>query len=379
MIIQIAAGQLLHTEPGPVPAGTSPRPTDRGGPAFLAVPLIEPIGADVPAGTPTGEPAQPSHPSTAIPVEPTRPAHLPAGTSPSGPALANHLYAASTASEPSMKTFPRERHRTSRARSTTHAPPINRRTDPNRRSRGNVTEWPAQPDQTSAVSPAVEPFRTEHVPAGTLRAGLCTIRGTGGIEPETARRRLCTGTMLGAVVDAHGDVLALGRTRRLVSKAQRRALMVRDQTCQFPGCVSSRHLQAHYVIPWSAGGPTDLINLILLCQFHHTCVHEGGVMITRNQGAAFQGAAVGDGPAWVFTRPDGEQLDRPGWPTPSAATLANRLARLAAVDHVDRLDRPRRDPHPAEAVRRTIRPPRGGPGPVQPADQSGRLGRCVTV
>jgi hypothetical protein len=43
-----------------------------------------------------------------------------------------------------------------------------------------------------------------------------------------------------------------------------------------------------------AGGRTDLDNLILLCQWHHTAVHEGGITISRGV----------DG--WVFTKPDGQ-------------------------------------------------------------------------
>ena len=59
-------------------------------------------------------------------------------------------------------------------------------------------------------------------------------------------------------------MLALGRTRRLVSKALRRALMIRDMMCRYPGCHQIRHLDAHHVIPWIRGGRTDLENLILL-------------------------------------------------------------------------------------------------------------------
>jgi hypothetical protein len=62
--------------------------------------------------------------------------------------------------------------------------------------------------------------------------------------------------------------------------------------CRYPGCHSTRHLKAHHVVPWILGGRTDLENLILLCQWHHTTVHEGGVTITRN----------GDG--WVFRKPE---------------------------------------------------------------------------
>ncbi|WP_376766838.1 HNH endonuclease signature motif containing protein [Microlunatus parietis] len=188
------------------------------------------------------------------------------------------------------------------------------------------------------IEPASEPG---DVPAGTPPAAseTCTIRGNGGIEPETARRLSCTGSLLGAVIDRKGDVLALGSSRRLVSKAQRRALMLRDQACQFPGCSQTRHLQAHHVISWSRGGPTDLENLILLCRFHHLCVHEGGIAITRNGDVPFAGATTG-APAWLFTMPNGERVDRPNWPVPSAQDLTYRLARVHDVDHVDRLDHP---------------------------------------
>ncbi len=64
------------------------------------------------------------------------------------------------------------------------------------------------------------------------------------------------------------------------------------------------------------------------------------MVITRSRGASFEGAAVGDGPAWVFTRPDGERVDRPGWPVLSAVELGSRLARFGSVDHVDRLNHP---------------------------------------
>jgi hypothetical protein len=64
--------------------------------------------------------------------------------------------------------------------------------------------------------------------------------------------------------------------------------------CQYPGCHSIRHVKAHHRVPWSAGGRTDLHNLILLCQWHHTVVHEGGVSITA------------DGDGWLFTKPDGQ-------------------------------------------------------------------------
>jgi hypothetical protein len=150
------------------------------------------------------------------------------------------------------------------------------------------------------------------VPAGTSQPAeaVCQIENVGSIETATAQKLACDNPVLGAVVDNHGTVLALGRTKRLVSTAQRRALMIRDHgMCQYPGCHQTRHLKAHHLIPWILGGRTDLENLILLCQWHHTVVHEGGVIITQQS----------DG--WLFTKPDGQPCD--GWV--SDETLARHL------------------------------------------------------
>ena len=157
------------------------------------------------------------------------------------------------------------------------------------------------------------------VPAGTPGAvdATCHIQGLGGIEAETARRLACDADVLGAVVDADGHVLALGRTRRLVSRAQRRALMIRDGMCQFAGCHQTRHLKAHHRVSWADGGPTDLTNLILLCQWHHTAVHEGRIRIVP-------AAEPCPGRRWDFVMPDGRSPN--GWP--SHERLTSRLAAL---------------------------------------------------
>jgi hypothetical protein len=110
--------------------------------------------------------------------------------------------------------------------------------------------------------------------------------------------------------------------------------MIRDGMCRYPGCHQTRHLKAHHRVPWIAGGRTDLDNLILLCQWHHTAVHEGGVTITK----------ATDG--WRFSKPDGE----PCMPWVSDENLARHLDyalrrrqqaqhdRLATVDSFDHPD-----------------------------------------
>jgi hypothetical protein len=55
----------------------------------------------------------------------------------------------------------------------------------------------------------------------------------------------------------------LGRRQRLVSLALRELLGTLDgERCRFPGCTRHSRLDAHHVVFWSDGGPTDLANLV---------------------------------------------------------------------------------------------------------------------
>jgi hypothetical protein len=103
--------------------------------------------------------------------------------------------------------------------------------------------------------------------------------GEGGLAEwlRTAARRLPP--VLGG---APSQPLDVGRTTRVVSPAQRTALAVRDGGCVFPDC--DRPLargEAHHLVHWLDGGPTDLDNLALVCRAHHRAVHEGGWQLRR--------------------------------------------------------------------------------------------------
>ncbi len=91
------------------------------------------------------------------------------------------------------------------------------------------------------------------------------------------RRLMCEGTIVPVIVDANGVVLNVGRTQRLATRAQRRALRAMYATCGVPGCeVAYDHCQPHHIHWWEHGGPTDLVNLIPLCSKHHHAVHDRG-------------------------------------------------------------------------------------------------------
>lgn len=111
------------------------------------------------------------------------------------------------------------------------------------------------------------------------------VAGVLGAEPITAtaaRRLACNAKILPAVLGGKGEVLDLGRSRRLFSAAQHKALRVRDQRCRAHGCaVPAAWCEAHHLHPWSRGGRTDLADGILFCSHHHHRAHDPAYLLDR--------------------------------------------------------------------------------------------------
>ncbi len=99
----------------------------------------------------------------------------------------------------------------------------------------------------------------------------------GPISAASARRIACDCELTAILLDDDGVPLNLGRSQRLVSPQQRRALIARDHGCAFPGCNRPpAWTQAHHIRHWIDGGTTDLANLVLLCTVHHRVIHHNG-------------------------------------------------------------------------------------------------------
>ncbi len=113
------------------------------------------------------------------------------------------------------------------------------------------------------------------------------------LAPETVRRLGCDAAVV-RIVERDGQPLTVGRRRRSIPPALRRALRSRDQGCRFPGCGHRRFLHAHHVQHWARGGATEIGNLVQLCSYHHRLVHEGGFRVERSGPTGFR-----------FRRPDG--------------------------------------------------------------------------
>lgn len=99
------------------------------------------------------------------------------------------------------------------------------------------------------------------------------------LPPDAARRLACDCGVVHAAVDAHGQPLSVGRRTRTIPAALKRALLLRDRHCRFPGCNHRLFLDGHHLKHWADGGDTSLDNLALLCATHHTFVHERGYRV----------------------------------------------------------------------------------------------------
>jgi hypothetical protein len=149
-----------------------------------------------------------------------------------------------------------------------------------------------------------------HIDAKDHGRGRCQLGDGVAIAPETARRLACDSSMV-SILELNGSPLSVGRKRRTIPPALRRALHARDRTCRFPGCENSRFVDAHHLRHWARGGETKLDNLLLLCRHHHRLVHERGFAVQ-----ALPGGQIG------FRRPDGAAIEHaPGAPRSDPVAL----------------------------------------------------------
>jgi hypothetical protein len=110
------------------------------------------------------------------------------------------------------------------------------------------------------------------------------MRWAGAVVAETVRRLACDATASRVTVGPSGEPLDVGRAVRTIPPAMRRALVVRDGGCRFPGCDRPPEwTDGHHLRHWADGGETKLDNLVLLCRRHHRVVHEGRWRLSRGE------------------------------------------------------------------------------------------------
>ena len=93
--------------------------------------------------------------------------------------------------------------------------------------------------------------------------------------------------------------LDVGREQRSAPAGIRRPVEERDLHCVFTACTApAAWCVVHHVDHWAWGGETSCDNGALICERHHTAVHEGGFTIARDPGTAI----------WHTYRPDGSEI-----------------------------------------------------------------------
>jgi hypothetical protein len=145
------------------------------------------------------------------------------------------------------------------------------------------------------------------------RTGYATT-GSDDQMPVSDLLELATEAEIVSVLfDPSGGISSYGRARRLASCGQRQALAARDRGCSFPGCTRPpAWCEAHHVIAWIDGGPTDLSNLCLVCSFHHREFERRGWQVIMTSGL----------PEWV----------PPPWLDPDRRPRRNTAHHLPEID-----------------------------------------------
>jgi hypothetical protein len=147
--------------------------------------------------------------------------------------------------------------------------------------------------------------------------------GQSFLPSETARRLSCDAGLVNVVEDEHGTPLSVGRRRRTIGGALKRALRKRDGMCGYPGCTNHLFLEGHHIQHWADGGETTLRNMALLCSLHHRYVHEYGyaIEIGPDQRPRFRDPHG----RWVAAVPELPRVAELGWPHIRAANEALQI------------------------------------------------------
>lgn len=126
--------------------------------------------------------------------------------------------------------------------------------------------------------------RDDDAPQG-VAFGIGHLEGSVDAVPSSVvATHLCDAGSVDIHTDAAGNVLDLGRERRLFSSRQRVVLRTRDGGCIWPGCDRPPwSTEAHHSDGWYADhGKTDIADGVLLCRFHHLLLHNNGWKISRD-------------------------------------------------------------------------------------------------
>ena len=177
-----------------------------------------------------------------------------------------------------------------------------------------------------------------------ITAWRCETLGGTLVDPVEAIAAALHGHVRRVVFDSVGNVIDLGRRRRLFTGAAREAVRLQSNRCIWPGCtIATGRCQADHVDEWQRAGETRPDNGAPLCGRHNRLKSRGYRTWRGPEGR------------WHTARPDGTEIgptaeptaaDPPVTPptdTEAAAAVAQRAiildrALLLAVRHHAALD-----------------------------------------
>ena len=130
-------------------------------------------------------------------------------------------------------------------------------------------------------------------------SGAGDLDHVGAVDVAVAHRLSCDASLMRVVLAGRSQPLDVGRRTPVVPPAIRRAVILRDGTCRFPGCARPHTwCDAHHIVHWADGGSTSLDNLLLLCRRHHGMIHQRqGFRLDLEEGVP------------IFRRSDGTVLE----------------------------------------------------------------------
>jgi len=164
---------------------------------------------------------------------------------------------------------------------------------------GQAESGPGQPESGQPASQQPVPVPPVSLQAAasaaTASARTATIARTAARELAISRAtRLLSGpaglaawlrtSLTAGPAATISQPLDIGAPTEIIPPHLRRAIVLRDRHCSFPGCQQPpAGCQVHHLIKRSEGGPTSLDNLVLLCAFHHLCaIHRWGWQLRLN-------------------------------------------------------------------------------------------------
>jgi Domain of unknown function (DUF222)/HNH endonuclease len=136
----------------------------------------------------------------------------------------------------------------------------------------------------------VTPFRAAKMAArpgpapGTAARELILTRATRLLSGPRGLAGWLRTNLTDGPAAAISQVLDIGIPTEVIPPHLRRAVVLRDKHCGFPGCYRPPVVcHVHHIVPRSQGGATSLTNCVLMCRFHHLIViHRWGWQLRLN-------------------------------------------------------------------------------------------------